>query len=203
MGRALMPILIAHVVALAVWLGAVGGSALSAAIIFPTMRTLDPRLPAYAAYEGEHWVLGAGRIAERIFRVADAAQVGAAAAAILTALALVAMVRGSARSIFGAVWLLGLAGGSGVLGARLLWLGPRMDAALHRAWDAALAGDTPAAEAARGVFGSLHPAASNLMAATLVLVLIALVAVLPAMRARPSASGPVNGGQPGREAEAR
>lgn len=164
-----------HVVALALWLGSVVSAGLGAAIIFPTMRGLDPRLPGYGGYTGEHWMLAAGKIAARIFAATDVAQVVAALVAAVSAVGLVRSGWVRARSVAGGGWVLGLVGAVGVLAYSTGVLRRRMDANLLEYWAAALAGENEAAEAARLAFGAEHPLASNLMAGTALLVLAALV----------------------------
>lgn len=171
--------LVLHVVALALWLGGVVTSGLAAAIIFPTMKGLDPRLPEYAAYTGDHWMLAAGKVAARIFHATDLVQGVCAVVTIATAGVLLGTRAIRVRPLAPLAWLVGVVGALAVLGTALFWLRPEMDANLHASWDAALAGDNPTAEAARQAFSARHPLASNLMSATALLVLMALTAVIP------------------------
>ena len=46
-----------HLAALGAWLGAIVVSGAAAAIIFPTMRSLDPRMPEFGSYQGPHWMI--------------------------------------------------------------------------------------------------------------------------------------------------
>lgn len=196
MRRFATPLLSLHIVSLCLWGAAVLGSGLAAAIAFPTMKALDPRLPAYSAYEGDHWMLAAGKIANRVFEITDGMQMAMAALAVVTAAGLLAARVCGARSIAGAMWLVVLAVAVGVLGYTLLVLRPAMAVDLHAYWDAALAGDTPAAEASREAFSAEHPMASNLMASTAACVLGALVLVVPAAgigKAPPAAGGGASG----------
>lgn len=180
MRRLATPLLCLHVVSLCLWGAAVLGSGLAAAIAFPTMKALDPHLPAYSAYEGDHWMLAAGKIANRVFEITDAVQMAMAALAVFTAVGLLVARVCRVRSIAGAMWLACVAAAVGVLAYTLLTLRPAMAVDLHAYWDAALAGDTPTAESAREAFSAEHPTASNLMAATSACVLGALVLVVPA-----------------------
>ena len=173
---------VVHVVALALWLGGVVMAGLAAAIIFPTMRSLEPRLATYPEYTGDHWMLAAGKVAARIFHATDIAQGVCAVLAALSAAAVGLTGAISSRRPAGLAWLGGLGASVGVLAASLLWLRPRMDANLHAYWDAALAGNNPVAEAARQAFSADHPLASNLMAATAVCVLATLIAHTVAAR---------------------
>jgi len=169
-----------HVLSLCLWGASVLSAGLAAAIAFPTMKALDPRLPAYARYDGDHWMLAAGTIANRVFEVTDVVQMVTAAVAVATAIALMAIRVCAGRSMATLVWLGAVAVAAGVLGYTLIVLRPGMAVDLHAYWDAALAGNTPAAEAARQEFSGEHPTASNLMAATAGAVLVAIIAVIPA-----------------------
>lgn len=188
--------LVVHVVSLAIWLGGVVASGLAAAIIFPTMKSLDPRLPGYSAYAGDHWMLAAGKVAARIFHAIDIAQLVCAALAVLTAGLLLGSRTVRPRPLAPMAWLLGLAGSLGVLGAALLWLRPRMDLNLAAYWQHAGAGQTDLAEAARQAFSADHPMASNLMAATALFVLLTLAAAIPAALSRPTAASRKPAGPP-------
>ena len=55
--------------AIALWLGVLLVSGLTAAVAFPTMKPLAPQLPDYAAVS-DHWKITAGAIANRVFTVA-------------------------------------------------------------------------------------------------------------------------------------
>src|SRR5690349_21676927 len=49
-----------HVVAAGVWLGSLVMTGAYAGLVFRTMRTLNPSLPDFGAYPGEHWRLAGG-----------------------------------------------------------------------------------------------------------------------------------------------
>ncbi|MEZ6235253.1 MAG: hypothetical protein R3B68_13775 [Phycisphaerales bacterium] len=182
---------IVHVVALAMWLGGVVMAGLAAAIIFPTVRSLEPRLATYPDYTGDHWMLAAGKVAARIFHATDIAQGVCGVLAVVSAAVLGLSGTIAYRRPAGLVWLGGLIASVGVLAASLLWLRPRMDANLHAYWDAALAGNNPVAETARRAFSADHPLASNLMAATAACVLATLIAHIVAARtSKPSGLAP-------------
>ena len=166
----------AHVVSLALWIGAVGMSAVTAAIVFPTMRELDPVLPGYGGYEGEHWALAAGKVAFQVFFAADVVQLGAGAMALLTfLLATLAFGLPTARvSTF--VRACFLIGAIGVVSYHLFVLAPRMNSELRAYWLAAAAGETATAEAHRAAFSGEHPRARFVLSATGLLALGALAA---------------------------
>lgn len=167
--------MVVHVVALALWLGSVVGAGLAAAIIFPTVKSLDPALPAYSTYQDDHWMLLAGKVAARIFVATDMIQIAAGGLALLAAGAVLVCGRAPWRRLTTLAWLAALAGATGVLAFQLLVLRPRMDANLHEYWRFAESGQTPQAETAREAFSVEHPLASNLMSATALLTLGALV----------------------------
>lgn len=159
-----------HLAALGVWVGALGMTAATAAVLFPEMRDLDPSLGAFGAYPGEHWVLAAGRVMARVFSVLDSVQIGCAALAALTAFALF-VSRANRR------WLrlvLTLAP-TAVLVWYLLMVALPMHADLTGYWDAARGGELELASGFRAAFDARHPVASRAMGLTLALALVALV----------------------------
>lgn len=167
-----------HTAALGVWLGVVLMSAAAAAVIFPTVKALDPSLPGFAAYTGDHWMIAAGRVADRTFAVSDAAQF---VCALLAGLGLV--VR---RPIGDAAWrtarsalrITFLSGAITALAYQLFVLAPRINANLQAHWTAAAAGDNATAQTQRAAFTADHPTASATLAviATLVAVCLGLAA---------------------------
>jgi hypothetical protein len=184
--------LVVHVVALAVWLGCVVTAGLAAAITFPTMRSLRPALPDYPGYTGDHWMLAAGKVAARIFAATDAASIGAATLAALSAGVLLGGGRVPWRRWAARAWVVALLAAVGVLAYQITVLRPRMDANLVEYWRAAEAGENVAAEASREAFSAEHPTASNLMGAMAGLALLSLVLAMvagerPAERRRPDA----------------
>ncbi len=159
-----------HLAALGVWVGALGMTAATAAVLFPEMRDLDPSLGAFSAYPGDHWVLAAGRVMARVFSVLDSVQIGCAALAALTAFALF-VSRADRR------WLrlvLTLAP-TAVLVWYVLMVALPMHADMTGYWDAARAGDLESASAYRSAFDARHPVASQAMGLTLALALVALL----------------------------
>lgn len=180
----------ANLAALAAWLGCLLGAGAAAAVIFPTMRGLDPSLPAFAGYAGEHWRIAGGAVANRLFVLCDAVQLAAATVCVLALI--VARIAGAppaSRAAFGArlaflaaAWLLA--------SYEIFVLAPRMQESLALFWTSAKAGDTPAADAARAVFEADHPTASRVLGATAGAVLGALLASAWGLTARPRETGP-------------
>jgi len=155
-----------HVTALGVWCGAVVMTGAAAAVAFPTMKELDPTLPAYAGYPGDHWSLAAGTVMAQVFTLADLVQLVAATLAGMTFLASVAFFRMPLRRpvnvLRGALLLATI----GVLAFHLFSLAPRMNRAMRAYWDAAAAGNVETADRHKQTFDELHPQASTVLSAT-------------------------------------
>lgn len=165
-----------HLLALAVWFGAIAMSAVVAAVVFPLMRDLDPTLGAYPAYTGDHAVLAGGHVGNRVFMIADIVQFACAMAVLGTTIALIGFLGWSTRRIATAVRLIAVGGAVLVVSYHLMVLAPRMSQNLAEHWAHAQAGRTAEAEAARGAFNTDHPKARNTLAGTGGFVLIAFVA---------------------------
>lgn len=163
------------ITAAGLWFGALVMTSATAAVVFPVVKRLDPRLPQFDAYTGEHWMLVAGRVMYNVFFVADVVQVTCAAFAIL-ALAGVWFAGDRAGPVGPSrVRLAGLTAAAALLAVDLAWLKPHMNRALLAYWDAARAGNTIAAAAQRDEFRSLHPTATGLLLGCTVAVFVALV----------------------------
>lgn len=165
-----------HVAALAIWLGAAGMSGLFAATVFPKMKELDPKLPAYSAYEGDHWSLAAGQLANQVFIRADVAQFLGALAAGITLAILIARRHITPR--WKSTWVRGVALGFGMacVAGLIIFVQPAMQASFKAYWAAAEAGNTQAALNARAAADQLHPWAARLIAGGTFCSLIALLA---------------------------
>ncbi len=165
---------LAHAAALAVWFAAVVGAGLTAALVFPEMRSLEPTLGAYPEYGGEHWRLGAGRIAARGFLIADAVQLAAAIVAVATLVGTI-LLGLPARRVSTLLRVVFTGGAATLLAVLFFYLAPRMNAPLRGYWEAAAAGDTGRAERLAADFGAYHGAASNLYTALALLTLASLL----------------------------
>lgn len=165
-----------HLAALGVWTGALFMTGASAAILFPTMRDLDPALPAYAGYPGAHWSIAAGHAAARIFRVSNFVQWGAGAASLLS----LVMIARQRRSFGGRPHLVSVVRAALVAAAvgmtlyHALVVSPRMDNHMRAHWAAAERAEVETARAHKEAFDADHPAASRLLSQTLGAVGIAL-----------------------------
>ncbi len=163
-----------HTAALGVWLGVVLMAGAAAAVIFPTVKALNPSLPAFAAYTGDHWMIAAGRVADRTFAVSDAAQF---VCALLAGLGLVLgrpIGDASWRTARSALRITFLSGALTALAYQLFVLAPRMNANLQAHWAAAAVGDDARAQTLREVFTADHPTASATLGMIAVLVAICL-----------------------------
>jgi len=165
------------IAALGVWLGAAMTSAITAAVAFPTMKTLSPTLVDFGAYAGPHAPIAAGAIARRVFDIAAFIQIACAAVAGLT-LGLATLRPKSATHTPGPIpWLrtLLLVLAIGILAYWRLVLAPRMDANLDAFWAAAKAGQSEIAERAHGAFSRDHPHASRTLGTMTLLVLLTIL----------------------------
>jgi hypothetical protein len=167
---------VVHAAALGIWLGAVLLAGAAAAIVFPTLKALDPHLTTFDKYDGPHWLLAGGQVAQRIFLAADIAQFACMLAAGLS-FGIMVMWLGlpmRRRSTFArATFLLAALA---VLSYRFAVMQPRWDAALHRHWAAAQAGDNAAAAHEKAALDEMHPVQTWLLGSTAGLVLSALIA---------------------------
>jgi len=159
-----------HVALLGLCLGMLIMTVVVAVILFPTMRDLDPTLPAYAGFGESHADLAAGKVQSQVFFVADAAQLlTVGLAGLLLIGAIVADARSMGRKLL-AVRVLTLAILMGSVGYYLFSLAPRMNEHLLAYWDAARIGETAAAADHRAAFNELHPVAETFMGANALLI---------------------------------
>ena len=165
-----------HLTALGLWLGALVMTGLMAATLFPMMKGLDPRLPAYEKYTGEHWMIAAGQPMAKIFLYSDILQFACATLCIFTMGVLLFKCRISMRRPSGAIRVLALATAICLLGGRGIYLSPRMELNMRGYWEAALQGNNTEAAKFKDVFSADHPTASRLMGGTAVALLLAMLA---------------------------
>lgn len=165
-----------HIVALALWLGAAVSAGAQAAAAFPLMKSLDPRLPAFSHYTGEHWLIAGGKIAQRGFLVADVVQFPAALLAFGTLGWMIAARTLAPHRASTIVRSLALAIALAAFASLLLIVTPRFNTALTAYWQAALAGDNASTATHKAAVDELHPMLSNLMGVMAASVFIALIA---------------------------
>ncbi len=166
-----------HLTALGLWCGSLLMTGAAAAVTFPMLKKLAPTLPGYSGYTGDHWMLAAGHVVDRVFAISDVVQF--VCAMLATASMLIAAVFGGlawrrpgggvmARAVILAAALM-------VLGYHLLVLTPRMGVNLKQYWALAAAGQTAEAETFRAAFSADHPMAQRVMASLALLSFAGLV----------------------------
>lgn len=165
-----------HAASLAAWLGATFMSGVVAAVVFPLMRELEPRVGArYANYEGDHPNLLAGILAERVFFAADVVSFAGASLALATAIGLVAFGGIELKRWSSGIRLCALGLALGLLSYKLFMLDPPMSEHLHSYREAAAANLVETAQTHREAFGAMHPTASRVLGAIAITTLIGLV----------------------------
>lgn len=187
-----------HAFALSVWLAAVLMSGVVAALVFPLMKSLNPTLPEYAAYDGPHSFIVAGQVAARVFLVSDVMQFVMALFSLGSLGAFTLLTDRSEGGKRLAARGLCLTAAIGALGFQLLVLAPRMNKLLGEYWAAAKAGDNTAAAALREAFQELHPTATAVLLVIALAVAACLLLGLMPVGERPTrAGGPSVGGGSG------
>ncbi len=161
-----------------IWLGSIVATGAFAAILFPTLKALDPELPQYASFDGDHWSLAAGQIAERLFFVSDIVQLLMFIAMGVSLLIAHTALKSPIRTSASVARLLGYLALGGILTYELFRLRPRMNVNLRLYWDAAVAGQSDIAATYKAAFDADHPTASFLLSATAVFLLVVLIASL-------------------------
>ncbi|MEM0915299.1 MAG: hypothetical protein AAGK09_11900 [Planctomycetota bacterium] len=180
---------VVHMTAAGLWLGVAVGTGAAAAILFPTLKELEPTLATYPDYTGEHWRLAAGHVAARLFAFSDVVGFFCLMLAGLT-LCIIAATRQvwiqTPRITLARLSSLGLA----ILasGYNIFILAPRMNGNLDDYWTAAAAGDNEAALAAQQAFMADHTPASNTMAAVAIAALALTMTGAMALTAKPRAA---------------
>lgn len=163
-----------HLTVLGVWGGAMIMIGVTAAIGFPTMKALDPKLPEYAQFSGDHWMIAAGKVMNKAFLVSDWIGV---VCAVLAAITLVVVLVGTRTRFARPATVLRTVALAAAIAALVYSVGvlrPHMQHELRAFWDAARAGDNQAAAIHQKAFDEMHPQASFLIVAQLVLALWAL-----------------------------
>ncbi len=162
-----------HTTFLGIWTGAIVMTGAAAAIIFPQMKALAPTLPSYPAMpQDTHWLLAAGHIAARVFRIADTVQLACALVVLATGVML-ARSRAFSRSALGMVRAIALVAALLLAAYYLGVLAPRMTVHLHEHWRLAEAGDVAGARVHQDAFHADHPTSSRTLGATALCTLVA------------------------------
>lgn len=165
-----------HLTALGLWLGALVTAGITAAVIFPTMRDLDPALPAYAAYTGSHADLAAGFVQNKVFYAVDIVQFACATLALVSLLLMLTLGKLVIPRWSTAIRMVALGAALLITSYWLMMLAPQMQTDVRAYWSAAQAGDLETASTAKAAFDRSHPLASNLFKSTALAVAVALVA---------------------------
>jgi hypothetical protein len=166
-----------HATALGVWLGALVLTGAGAPLVFITLRSLDVRLPGFAAYQGPHYLIAGGHIVRRLFAVCDGVQIASLVLAELTFL----FGPRSARALHRARGIV-LAALTGIVAYRLLILDPALEPHLRAYWQAAREGNADLVATARASYDAGHRAENVLFGITAALVALALTLALPSRR---------------------
>tara|TARA_A100000171_G_scaffold51037_1_gene64143 strand:+ start:4874 stop:5470 length:597 start_codon:yes stop_codon:yes gene_type:complete len=178
---------IVHLLALSVWLGAVGMSGVVAAIVFPLMRELEPTLGAYPNYEGDHALLAAGRVASKVFFAVDTIQFVCGTIALATIVLLV-VCGYSLNTLARVLRVIVLCMTLGLLSYHLLLFMPELMRMLQGYWDNAAMGDTEVADRFKDEFLAQHSKASNILGALALMVMVNIVVAGVTLTARPRAA---------------
>lgn len=164
-----------HLAALGLWLGAMVMMGVAAAVAFPTMRGLEPQLPAFAGYPKDHWAIAAGHIMNTLFAVGDwlglvlgLIALAAIAVPLCVGVRRMATPLGVLRSVATVLAML-------IALASLVLMRPGMNADLNEFWAAARAGEVARADVARSRFDAMHPKASLVLSAQAGIVFVALL----------------------------
>ncbi|MBL1216888.1 MAG: hypothetical protein D8M59_05270 [Planctomycetes bacterium] len=163
--------------ALSLWLGALVMVALTAAVIFPTMRDLDVTIPEFAeaGYTGDHWRIAAGHVMEILFLVLDFTQLICMTVALLVTALQFTVLGVSLRRFTHVTRIFAILIASGCVCWHVFMLSPQMNRDLRAYWEAARAGDFAAADVHQQAFESAHPTASRLLGSTAVLVAVVII----------------------------
>lgn len=156
-----------NLVALALWLSVLLGAGASAALLFPTMKGLEPTLASFEAYPHDHWKIAGGLVASRLFLLGDIVQL---ACVCLTLLALiVSALTGGLPASRGslALRLLFLCGAWLLASYQIMVLGPRMQTNLNAFYTAAKEGQVEEARAFQAAFDTEHPTSTRVLGGTL------------------------------------
>ncbi|MEM1329548.1 MAG: hypothetical protein AAGG07_03195 [Planctomycetota bacterium] len=189
-----------HGTLLGVWLGAVLMTGIAAAIIFPTVKELSPTVSTLAAYDGEHWRIVAGRVANTVFLYSDTVQFVCATGGLASLIAVLIASGSGWRRITLGLRTVGFAVALSLFSYSFFILRTKMNGELIAYWSSAEAGENAIAAAHRQAFAEMHPTASTLIGATAFAVLFTLVTGLfDATRrsipgSEPTTPQPVRGG---------
>jgi len=170
---------------LGIWLGTVLLSGAVAAVAFPVMKQLNPQIPTLAAAR-EPWMIAAGEIGRRGFKMAGYVQLAVGAGCLLAAFS----AWGSRSGVPRAPRIIGICALIVSLGllASSTWLQVRMNDTFEQHVAAVRANDLPKADALMATFQGMHPPSTRIMSGMAISVLLAMIAA--ACPARPQQAAP-------------
>jgi hypothetical protein len=152
-----------HLAALGLWCGILVTIGVMAGVTFKTMRELDATSPLYANYEGDAFLIVAGKVMNTAFLFGDYAGLAALFIALVTVVIIHAVSRH--RPIGPATVLRWVA--LGMLIAITVFtafvMRPAMNADLDAYWQAAERGDTATAQTHKQAFDKRHSRAAFLL----------------------------------------
>ncbi len=165
-----------HLALVAIWLAMVLMSGVVAAVAFPAMHQLEPRLDALGNIEGDHAVIAAGHITAKVFMLNGQLQAVIAPFVFLTLLPCLRQDGRLSRWAITRCVLLGIAAGFLIYHAG--FLSPRMARHLDQFYSAAERNDKETAEVARLKFVSDRPMATFVIVGKATFVFLGLVGTL-------------------------
>ncbi len=158
--------------------GVIAMTAAAAAVLFPTIKQLDPTLASFAEYPTDHWRIVAGQPANMLFQICDALSLGLLAVAALT-LALRISVRPRFQpSASGVVRIIALIALLAATAYGAFVLDARMNKTARAFWAAAEQGQVDEADRLRDAFAADHPKSTVAMTVRLSFALVAMGAGL-------------------------
>lgn len=174
--------------AIAIWLSSVVASGFAAAIAFPAMKKLNVRIPAYEAFDGEHWRIAGGKIGWAVFTASDFVQ---PTMALIAAIGLLLIRPRDCAPRWAAIARLFLVA-AGI--AMFLWYAAMvrfpMEHALDGFWTSIDAAKYDEARKFQSDFDALHPASSRILTSIAFTMLLALFSSLITAPKPPAAAEP-------------
>lgn len=166
---------------LGLWLGSVLVSGVTAAVAFPTMKSLAPTVPGYHVPADEHFLIVAGAVAQRVFNIVGIVQI--VCLALVVAVLLLARWRMPRPNPVGPWWWAGRIALAATACATIwaLSVQMRLNDLIAAYWSAAQAGEAAAAAIARDQFRAYHPTSTR--ALSISAIMIVLTCILLAFRA--------------------
>lgn len=167
-----------HIVALALWLGFVVAAGTFAATVFGVTKSLDPRLPGYEAYAGEHYLIVGGKMAQTVFFVADVVQFACSLIVVTTLIAILKMRGAESKRAAMVIRASAVVVAMACVASLLVIVNPKLTTATRLYWEAARAGDAATVAVHKAIAADTHPYASALMVTTAIMVLVAIVSAV-------------------------